>query len=69
MPFVQVQILAGRPDGLKAQLARALSDAVVNTLRVDPDRVAVIVQEVPATQWMRGGHLFSEGLDEPGRTD
>lgn len=66
MPLVQVQILKGRPDGVKAQLARALSDAVSKTLGIDSDRVSVIVQEVPATHWMRGGRLFSEALDERG---
>lgn len=69
MPVVQVKILQGRTPGQKEALARALSDAVVDKLGVTPDRVTVIVEEVPPSHWMRGGHLLSDGALEGGMHD
>lgn len=69
MPVVEIKILEGRTTGQKEALARALSDAVVNTLGISPGRVTVIVEEVPASQWMRGGQMLTGDPSERGMHD
>jgi 4-oxalocrotonate tautomerase len=55
MPIANLQILKGREPQLVAALIRAVNDAIVDTLKVKPESVRVIVSEVPAEHWGIGG--------------
>jgi 4-oxalocrotonate tautomerase len=55
MPIANVMILEGRSPQVKQALIRALTGAIVDTLKVKPESVRVIVQEVPAELWGIGG--------------
>ena len=60
MPIVRVEMWPGRTQAQKAELARAITDAVVNIARTVPEETIVIFQEVPRESWAKGGVLASE---------
>jgi 4-oxalocrotonate tautomerase len=55
MPIANIQILQGRGPDMKASLIRAVTDAIAATLKVKPESIRVILQEVPAEHWGIGG--------------
>jgi 4-oxalocrotonate tautomerase family enzyme len=55
MPIVTVQILEGYDATVKTRLGRALTDAVRSVIPASPDAVTVILNDMPATNYMRGG--------------
>jgi 4-oxalocrotonate tautomerase len=55
MPIANLQILEGREPALKASLIRSVTAAIVDTLKVKPESVRVIVTEIPAELWGIGG--------------
>ena len=63
MPVVVVQLWEGRSVEQKRQLARALSDAMVQFADASPDALHVAIQEYSREQWARGGVLAVD-LDE-----
>jgi len=57
-------IRAGRPATLKAEMARAVSEAVASALGVEHDRIRVTLLDVPASWVMEGGAVMPEPGDE-----
>jgi 4-oxalocrotonate tautomerase len=55
MPIANVMILEGRASEDKQALIRAVTTAIVDSLRVKPESVRVIVQEVSPQHWGIGG--------------
>lgn len=55
MPIVTVHILEGYDGAAKTRLGRALTDAVRSVIPAAPEAVTVILQESPATNYLRGG--------------
>ena len=55
MPIAHLQILQGREAPLKAALIRAVTAAIVDSLKVKPESVRVIITEVPPEHWGIGG--------------
>jgi 4-oxalocrotonate tautomerase len=55
MPIANLQILEGRAPEIKQALIRAVTASIVETLKVKPESVRVILQEVPAEHWGIGG--------------
>jgi len=55
MPIVQVQLLAGRSDAEKADLAAEVTSAVNRVLGSEPDRVQVLFCEISEGDWYRAG--------------
>ena len=55
MPIANLMILAGRAPQDKQAVIRAVTAAIVDTLKVKPESVRVILQEVPAEHWGIGG--------------
>ncbi len=55
MPLIQATIVEGRSLELKERLIRNLTEAVVQTLRVKPESVRIVLQEVPKAHWGAGG--------------
>lgn len=60
MPLVQVTLVAGRTPEQLRNLIHELHEAVVRSLDAPPDRVRVIVQEVPASHWAAGDQTVAE---------
>lgn len=55
MPIVEAKILQGYAPEDKQRLCKALTDAVRFVVPADPDAVIVILHELPATDYARGG--------------
>lgn len=55
MPFVRIDVLAGRPPALLETLIEAVSETVARTLDVPIERVRVVINEVPPHLWGIGG--------------
>ena len=60
MPIVKVEMWPGRTQEQKADLARAITDAVVSIARTPPEETIVIFQDVARENWAKGGVLASE---------
>ena len=61
MPIVKVEMWPGRTQQQKAELAKAITDAVVTIARTTPEETIVIFQDVPKESWAKAGKLASEG--------
>jgi 4-oxalocrotonate tautomerase len=55
MPIANLMILEGRTLEIKQALIRAVTTSIVDTLKVKPESVRVILQEVPPEHWGIGG--------------
>ena len=60
MPIVKVEMWPGRTQEQKAELARAITDAVVSIARTTPEDTIVIFQDVARENWAKGGVMASE---------
>ena len=60
MPLVRVELYPGRTHQQKADLAKAITDAVVNIAVCPPEAVIVIFQEVVKEHWATAGKLASD---------
>ncbi len=60
MPIVKIELYAGRTKEQKAELAKAITDAVVNIARTTADETIVIFTDVERENWAKGGTLASE---------
>jgi 4-oxalocrotonate tautomerase family enzyme len=55
MPLVVITMRTGRTDDQISSLVSEVTDAVVNTVSVTPDRVRVLVHELEASRIAVGG--------------
>jgi 4-oxalocrotonate tautomerase len=55
MPVVRIEMLQGRTPEVKNDLIACVTDAVVNSLGVDPQQVRVLLYELPPEHWAVGG--------------
>ena len=60
MPIVQVSLWSGRTKEQKAELAKALTDTMVEVAKVPPEEVTVLFEELPKENWATKGRLHSE---------
>lgn len=60
MPLIHVELFEGRTDDQKREYARALTEASVRVLGIEPGAVDVIFREVRRSDWATGGVLWSE---------
>ncbi|MER8183529.1 4-oxalocrotonate tautomerase family protein [Kitasatospora sp. NPDC094015] len=60
MPFINVKQLAGRSEEQTAEIVRALTEAYAGVTGVDPEKIWVAVEEIPATHWSIAGETFAE---------
>lgn len=65
MPTLHVELFAGRPPAVKAELARALTDACVAVLGGSPEAVSVVFHDVERHDWATGGVLWSARQPAP----
>lgn len=60
MPIVRVEMWPGRTKEQKAELARAITESVVNIAHTTPDATIVVFQDVMKENWAQSGILASE---------
>ena len=61
MPFMTLKIDDRYDDGTRQALARALTDAIIETLGSKPEWVTIIFETYAHDHWSLGGALQSEG--------
>ncbi len=60
MPVVMVYMLPGRTEEQKRQLVKAMTDAMINIAKAPAENTAVLIHEVPKTDWALGGTLVTD---------
>jgi 4-oxalocrotonate tautomerase len=60
MPVVQVNLKSGRTKDQKREIARRMTDVLVEVCGAVEERVHVIINEVEEDNWGRGGKLLSD---------
>ena len=60
MPIVRVEMFSGRSREQKAELAKAITDAVVRIAKTSPEATAVIFTDVDKENWADAGKLASD---------
>jgi 4-oxalocrotonate tautomerase len=60
MPHVTVQLLEGRTAEQKRAAAKAITDAIVETLGAAREGTVVVFQDIPRDGWARGGTLIAD---------
>lgn len=60
MPIVRVEMWPGRTHEQKAELAKAITDAVARIAKTTPEATIVIFQDVPKENWAQAGTLASD---------
>ena len=60
MPIVRVEMWTGRTHAQKQELARVITEAVVNIAHTTPEATIVIFQEVAKEDWAQAGVLASD---------
>lgn len=65
MPVVTVQVWKGRSVDQKRALCRAITDAMVQHMGVNPDGLHIIIQDYELENWARAGVLGVDRKDIP----
>jgi 4-oxalocrotonate tautomerase len=60
MPIVRVEMWPGRTPAQKRELARVITDAMVNIAQTTADATIVIFEDIAREDWAQGGKLASE---------
>ncbi len=59
MPLIRVSLWTGRTQQQKAELAKALTDTMVQVAKVPAQAVTIQFEEMPKENWATGGQLHS----------
>lgn len=66
MPIVQVNILKGRSDEVKRQVARGITRVMVECAGVAPGSVRVLIHEIEPAHWFVAGEAKPPSAAAPG---
>ena len=61
MPILRVEMWKGRTEAQKKELARVLTDAMVNIAHTTPEATIIVFEDIDKQNWAQGGRLASEG--------
>lgn len=68
MPIAMLYLLEGRDRETKERVIREVTNALERSLGVSPERIRVILQEIPSESWGVGGvPLGKKELPERGK--
>jgi 4-oxalocrotonate tautomerase len=60
MPIVRVEMWTGRSEAQKRELARAITQAMVEIAQTTADATIIIFDDVDRENWAEGGKLASD---------
>lgn len=66
MPILRVSLWSGRTREQKAELAKALTEVMVQVAKVPPEAVTIQFEDLPKENWAAGGKLHTELFGERG---
>lgn len=61
MPIVRVEMWTGRTLAQKKELARVITDAMVNIAHTTADATIIVFEDIARENWAQSGRLASEG--------
>jgi 4-oxalocrotonate tautomerase len=59
MPIVRVEMWSGRTQAQKKELARVITDAMVNIAHTTADATIIVFEDVEKENWAQSGKLAS----------
>ena len=60
MPIVRVEMWIGRTVAQKKELARVITDAMVNIAHTTPEATIIVFEDISKDNWAQSGVLASE---------
>ncbi len=60
MPIVRVEMWTGRTVAQKRELARVITDAMVNIAHTTPEATIIIFEDIARENWAQSGDLASD---------
>ncbi|MCL1989446.1 MAG: 2-hydroxymuconate tautomerase family protein [Defluviitaleaceae bacterium] len=60
MPLINIKMLEGRTLEQKKELVKKVTDAVASTTGSTPERISIVIEEMPKHHFARAGVLESE---------
>ncbi|MCH7809318.1 MAG: tautomerase family protein [Chloroflexi bacterium] len=60
MPIVRVEMWTGRTEAQKKELARVITDAMVNIAHTTPEATIIVFEDIEKENWAQAGKLSSE---------
>ncbi len=60
MPIVRVEMWTGRTEAQKKELARVITDAMVNIAHTTPEATIVVFEDIEKDNWAQAGKLSSD---------
>lgn len=60
MPVVNIQMFAGRSENQKKELARAITEAVVNIAKTTAEETVIIFHDIERNNWAKAGVTASD---------
>jgi 4-oxalocrotonate tautomerase len=61
MPIVRVEMWEGRTTAQKKELARVITDAMVNIAHTTAEATIIVFEDIEKENWAQSGKLASEG--------
>lgn len=60
MPIVRIDMWPGRTHQQKADLAKVITDAMVEIAKTTPEATTIVFQDIPKENWAESGVLTSD---------
>ena len=60
MPIVKIEMWSGRTHAQKAELAKAITDAMVSITNTTPEATIIVFEDVAKDNWAQSGTLASD---------
>ena len=60
MPVVRVEMWTGRTHAQKQELARVITEAMVNIAHTTPEATIIIFEDIAKEDWAQSGSLASD---------
>lgn len=60
MPIIRIEMWSGRSHSQKAELARVITDAMVNITNTTPESTIIVFEDVSKENWAQSGRLASD---------
>ena len=65
MPIVRVEMWTGRTKAQKKELARVITDAMVNIAHTTPEATIVVFEDIAKEDWAQSGSWPRRSRDRP----
>ena len=60
MPIVRVEMWTGRTEAQKKELARVITDAMVNIAHTTADATIIVFEDIEKENWAQNGKLATD---------